>query len=123
MAFYHIFTIVSSCHVLLLLHLCHIVPHADLPLFWHLRSRLSQIYINRDSSQWLVMYFFFIFLAKFISNVFLTTILWAVLMMLYGYLTLLTKKFNSRVYEWKMIIPLVAVMLIYTIVCRVGFGS
>ena len=28
-----------------------------------------------------------------------------------------------RVYEWKLIIPSIAVMFIYTIICRVGFGS
>jgi hypothetical protein len=59
----------------------------------------------------------------FFTNVFLTVILWTVLMMLYGYLTLFTKKFNTRVYEWKMIIPFIAVMVVYTVVCRIGFGS
>lgn len=63
------------------------------------------------------------FSATFFTSVFLTTILWAFLMMVYGYLTLLTKKFNSRVYSWKMIIPFVVVMALYTLVCRVGFGS
>ncbi len=44
-------------------------------------------------------------------------------MFLYGYFTLTMKRFNSRVYEWKMIIPTVAIMVIFTIICRVGFGS
>lgn len=67
--------------------------------------------------------YFCSYLALFVTRVFLTVILWAVLMLLYGYLTLFTKKFNTRVYEWKMIIPFVAIMVVYTIICRVGFGS
>ena len=56
-------------------------------------------------------------------KVFLTVILWAVLMFVYSFLSFLTKRIGSRVYEWKIIIPTCAVMLIYTIICRVGFGS
>ncbi len=44
-------------------------------------------------------------------------------MFLYGFLTIVVRKFNAWVYEWKLIIPSVAVMLAYTVVCRVGFGS
>lgn len=44
-------------------------------------------------------------------------------MFLYGYLSLLLKKFHIRVYEWKVIIPFVSIMVLYTIICRVGFGS
>lgn len=44
-------------------------------------------------------------------------------MLVYGYLTLVMRKINMRVYEWKFIIPSFAVMLVYTIICRVGFGS
>jgi hypothetical protein len=44
-------------------------------------------------------------------------------MFLYGYLTLNVRKVNVRVYEWKLIIPSLAVMLAYTVICRVGFGS
>jgi hypothetical protein len=59
----------------------------------------------------------------FFLNVFLTVILWSVLMFLFGFLTLSVRKINMRVYEWKLIIPAVAVMLAYTVICRVGFGS
>lgn len=44
-------------------------------------------------------------------------------MFLYGYLTLAVRKVNARVYEWKLILPTLAVMLAYTVICRVGFGS
>ena len=63
------------------------------------------------------------YLGEFFSKVFLTTILWAVLMFLYGYLSIGVKKVNLRVYEWKFIIPFVSIMVVYTIICRVGFGS
>lgn len=44
-------------------------------------------------------------------------------MFLYGFLTLGTKRFNVRVYEWKLIIPSFVIMVAYTVICRVGFGS
>ena len=59
----------------------------------------------------------------FFLNVFLTVILWAILMFLYGYMSLSVRKFNSSVYEWKAIIPTMSIMLAYTVICRVGFGT
>ena len=56
------------------------------------------------------------------AKVFLTVILWAVLMFLYGFLSLVVRKINAKVYEWKLMIPSLAVMFIYTMICRVGFG-
>lgn len=53
----------------------------------------------------------------------MTVILWAILMLVYGYLTLVVRKINIHVYDWKLIIPSFAVMLAYTVICRVGFGS
>jgi hypothetical protein len=44
-------------------------------------------------------------------------------MFLYAYLTLIVKKFNLKVFELKVVIPSILVMLAYTIICRVGFGS
>ncbi len=50
-------------------------------------------------------------------------ILWAVLMLVYGYISLVIRKINAQVYDWKVILPSVAIMLLYTVICRVGFGS
>jgi len=44
-------------------------------------------------------------------------------MFVYGYFSLVSRKLNSRIYEWKVIIPSFAIMFIYTLICRVGFGS
>jgi hypothetical protein len=56
-------------------------------------------------------------------NVFLTVILWAILMFVYGYTTFLVKKVQPYVYEWVGIIPTLSIMFIYTLICRVGFGG
>lgn len=56
------------------------------------------------------------------AKVFLTVILWALLMFLYGFLTLLVRKINHRVYECRLVVPSLVVMGLYTIICRVGFG-
>ena len=37
--------------------------------------------------------------------------------------SLFAKKVNSRVFEWKLIIPTFVVMIVFTVICRVGFGS
>lgn len=62
-------------------------------------------------------------MGKFFVNVFLTVILWAILMFFYGYASMVWKKINIIIYEWIGIIPLVAVMLIFTVICRIGFGG
>jgi hypothetical protein len=44
-------------------------------------------------------------------------------MLVYGFISLVIRKINAQVYEWKVILPTVGIMLMYTIICRVGFGS
>lgn len=44
-------------------------------------------------------------------------------MFVYGYLSLVSRKVNSHIYEWKVIIPTFCVMVAFTIITRVGFGS
>lgn len=44
-------------------------------------------------------------------------------MFLYIFLGLIHKKINARIMEYKFLIPAILIMLVYTIVCRIGFGS
>jgi len=62
-------------------------------------------------------------MGKFFLNVFLTVILWAILMFFYGYASMVWKKINVIVFEWIGIIPLASVMVIFTLICRIGFGT
>lgn len=56
-------------------------------------------------------------------NVFLTVVLWAMLMFAFAFVSILVKKVNAKVFEWIGIIPTAAIMLIFTVICRVGFGT
>jgi surface polysaccharide O-acyltransferase-like enzyme len=44
-------------------------------------------------------------------------------MILYVFLSLLHKKINARIMEIKFIVAVCIVMFVYTLVCRIGFGS
>lgn len=57
------------------------------------------------------------------ARVFTTIVLWFIIMGLYGYLGLLVKKVTAKIYDIKVIIGVAAVMLIFTLICRVGFGG
>lgn len=59
----------------------------------------------------------------FFKLVFPTVILWSLIMILYVFLGLLHKKINSRIMEYKFFIPAIVIMVVYTIVCRIGFGG
>lgn len=69
---------------------------------------------------WVLFYFN---LGTFFLNVFLTVVLWAIIMFVFAFLTLFVKRINFLMYEWAGIIPTVAVMLLFTVICRVGFGQ
>ena len=66
---------------------------------------------------------FFIISGKFFSQVFLTVVIWAMAMMFFGFTSFYIKRISSSIYEWKGIIPVVSVMFILTLICRVGFGT
>jgi len=42
--------------------------------------------------------FFFLILGKFFLNVFLTIVLWSILMFIYGFLSMFVKRFNFLIY-------------------------
>lgn len=44
-------------------------------------------------------------------------------MIFFGFISILVKKANIRVNEWKVIIGFSVVMFVFTLICRVGFGS
>ncbi len=69
------------------------------------------------------MLFFLLFLGKFFLHVFLTVVLWAIFMFVFGFLTLFVKRINFLMYEWAGIVPTVLLMLVFTVICRVGFGQ
>lgn len=62
-------------------------------------------------------------MSKFFLNVFLTVVLWAIAMFFYGFASMVWKKINNLIFEWVGIILLAAVMLIFTVICRIGFGT
>lgn len=66
---------------------------------------------------------YFYYLDTFFKLVFPTVILWSLIMILYVFLGLLHKKINSRIMEYKFFIPAIVIMVVYTIVCRIGFGG
>ena len=113
----------NSWHLfLLLLHLRHSVHNANLPLFRNIRPSLPYFLISSGPSRRRYRYLSS-YLGTFFTKVFMTTILWAILMFLYGYFSFFLKRLNTRLLEWKVIIPFVSIMVIYTLICRVGFGS
>lgn len=59
----------------------------------------------------------------FFMYLFPTVILWSILMFLFIFLGLFNKKVYARMFEYKFLVPVVLVMLVYTIICRVGFGG
>ena len=44
-------------------------------------------------------------------------------MFVYGFVSLFVNKINKYVFEWRVIIPTVIVMFVFTLICRVGFGG
>lgn len=45
------------------------------------------------------------------------------ILLFFGFLSLIVKRINTRVNEWKVIIGFGVIMLVFTLICRVGFGS
>lgn len=60
---------------------------------------------------------------KFFLNVFLTVILWGILMFFFGFASIFWKKFSNNIYEWIAIGPTLGVMGLFTLICRIGFGT
>lgn len=56
-------------------------------------------------------------------NVFLTTVLWAIAMLVFGFTSFYVKKVVTNIYEWISIVPSIGFMLIMTLICRIGFGG
>ncbi len=62
-------------------------------------------------------------MGKFFLNVFLTVILWGLLMFFYAFASMFWKKVSSQIYEWPGIAVTLSVMVLFTVICRVGFGT
>ncbi len=62
-------------------------------------------------------------MGTFFLNVFLTVILWGIFMFFYGFGSMFWKKLSLNIYEWVGIVPTLCVMLVFTVICRVGFGT
>lgn len=65
----------------------------------------------------------FFILGQFFLKVFLTVVLWAILMFGFGFMTFYYRKVSNNMFQWIGIVPTVAVMLVFTLVCRAGFGN
>lgn len=62
-------------------------------------------------------------LGGYFAQVLLTVGLWMAAMLLYCYLSIFIKKVNSVICTWQVLAGVALVMLVFTLVCRVGFGS
>lgn len=59
----------------------------------------------------------------FMSRVFTTVVLWSILMIGFGIASILVKRVFVKVYDVRVIVGFWAIMGLYTVVCRIGFGS
>lgn len=91
-------------------------------MFWPREPKLSTVYINLNTTQWPNRYFSYIYIGTYFSNVFTTVILWSLIMIIFSFVALFNKKVQSMIFEIKLVIPTVIIMLGYTVVCRIGFA-